>query len=287
PEAEQDIINCFYSTMQHRVPPERRWQDKVMVICYAYRPFEDTYAAQYYTDSSRTILSTSLVAYNCYSPPRTAREFRAFADLMPSPVIGENIDGLEPASPIYNFRYPNMLRLRYEKKRNLPRALLAVGDAYTSADPVSGLGMSLALKEVREMQALLAKYGAGHRDLPRRYYRAIAKMADTAWFVIREQNLRFDWMKDVDKKRPFYFGVLTWYMDRVLELVHDDLDAYREFLAVVHLVKPPSALMRPRIASRVLGKWARTRLSGQKTLIARNYENHPIPAEPADQLVNA
>ncbi|EUA89064.1 oxidoreductase NAD-binding domain protein [Mycobacterium ulcerans str. Harvey] len=138
PEVEQDIINCFYSTMQHQVPPERQWQDKVMVICYAYRPYEDTYAAQYYTDSSRTILSTSLVAYNCYSPLRTVREFREFADLMPSPVIGENIDGLQPASPIYNFRYPNMLRLHYEKKRNLPRALLAVGDAYTSADPVSG-----------------------------------------------------------------------------------------------------------------------------------------------------
>lgn len=146
--------------------------------------------------------------------------------------------------------------------------------------------MSLALKEVREMQLLLAKYGAGHPDLPRRYYRAIAKMADTAWFVIREQNLRFDWMKDVDKKRPFYFRVLTWYMDRVLELVHDDLDAYREFLAVVHLVKPPSALMRPGIASRVLGKWARTRLSGQQTLIARNYENR-TPPKPVDQLVGA
>ncbi|MCV7381337.1 oxygenase [Mycobacterium alsense] len=287
PEVEQDIINCFYSTMQHRVPPERQWQDKVMVICYAYRPYEDTYAAQYYTDSSRTILSTSLVAYNCYSPPRTAREFREFADLMPSPVIGENIDGLEPASPIYNFRYPNMLRLRYEKKRNLPRALVAVGDAYTSADPVSGLGMSLALKEVREMQLLLAKYRPGHRDLPRRYYRSIAKMADTAWFVIREQNLRFDWIKDVDKKRPFYFRALTWYMDRLLELVHDDLDAYREFLAVVHLVKPPMALMKPAIARRVLGKWARTRLAGEKTLIARNYENRSIPAAPASQLVGA
>ena len=271
PEVEQDIINCFYSTMHHHVPPERQWQDKVMVICYAYRPYEDTYAAQYYTDSSRTILSTSLVAYNCYSPPRTAQEFREFADLMPSPVVGENIDGLEPASPIYNFRYPNMLRLRYEKKRNLPRALLVVGDAYTSADPVSGLGMTLALKEVREMQLLLAKYGAGHRDLPRRYYRKISRMADTAWFVIREQNLRFDWIKDVDRKRPFYFSALTWYMDRVIELVHDDLDTYREFLAVVHLVKPPSALMMPKVAGRVLGKWARTRLSGRKTLIARNY----------------
>ena len=285
PEVEQDIINCFYSTMHHHVPPERQWQDKVMVICYAYRPYEDTYAAQYYTDSSRTILSTSLVAYNCYSPPRTAREFRQFADRMPSPVVGENIDGLEPASPIYNFRYPNMLRLRYEKKRNLPKALLAVGDAYTSADPVSGLGMTLALKEVREMQLFLAKYGAGHPDLPRRYYRSISKMADTAWFVIREQNLRFGWIKDVEKKRPFYFGILTWYMDRVLELVHDDLGTYREFLAVVHLVKPPSALMQPAVAGRVLGKWARTRLSGQKTLIARNYENRSVPtAEPQTQL---
>ncbi|SBS79803.1 Ferredoxin--NAD(+) reductase [uncultured Mycobacterium sp.] len=282
PEVEQDIINCFYSTMFHRVPPERQWDDKVMVICYAYRPYEDTYAAQYYTDSSRTILSTSLVAYNCYSPPRTAEEFREFANLMPSAVIGENIDGLEPASPIYNFRYPNMLRLHYEKKRNLPRSLLVVGDAYTSADPVSGLGMTLALKEVREMQLLLAKYGPTHPDLPRRYFRKIAKLADTAWFVIREQNLRFDWLKDVDKKRPFYFGALTWYMDRVMELVHDDPDTYNEFLAVVHLVKPAAALMTPTVAARVIGKWARTKLSGQKTLIARNYENRTIP--PPDHL---
>lgn len=283
PEVEQDIINCFYSTMYHRVPPERQWNDKVMMICYAYRPYEDTYAAQYYTDSSRTILSTTLVAYNCYSPPRTAAEFREFANLMPSPVVGTNIDGLEPTSQIYNFRYPNMVRLHYEKKRNLPRALLVVGDAYTSADPVSGLGMTLALKEVREMALLLAKYGPGHPELPRRYFRRIAKMADTAWFVIREQNLRFDWLKDVDKKRPFYFRALTWYMDRVMELVHDDPDTYGEFLAVVHLVRPPAALMTPKVAGRVVGKWARTRLSGQKTLIARNYENRTIPS--VDHLV--
>ena len=101
--------------------------------------------------------------------------------------------------------------------------------------------------------------------------------------MIREQNLRFDWLKDVDKKRPFYFHALTWYMDRVMELVHDDPETYREFLAVVHLVKPPAALMTPKVAARVLGKWARTRLSGQKTLIARNYENREVPS--ADHFV--
>ena len=68
-----------------------------------------------------------------------------------------------------------------------------------------------------------------------------------------------------------------------MELVHDDLDTYSEFLAVVHLVKPPSALMRPKVAGRVIGKWARTRLSGQKTLIARNYENRTVPSP--DHLV--
>lgn len=275
--------------MFHTVPPERQWDDKVMVICYAYRPFEDTYAAQYYTDSTRTTLSTTLVAYNCYSPPRTAAEFREFAKQMPSSVIGDNIDGLEPASPIYNFRYPNMLRLHYEKKRNLPKALLVVGDAYTSADPVSGLGMTLALKEVREMQLLLGKYAPNDPRLPRRYFRTIAKMADTAWFVIREQNLRFDWLKDVEKKRPFYFGALTWYMDRVMEFVHDDPDTYNEFLAVVHLVKPAAALMTPRVASRVIGKWARTKLSGQKTLIERNYADRGVPpvgiVVPADDVL--
>ena len=70
-----------------------------------------------------------------------------------------------------------------------------------------------------------------------------------------------------------------------MELVHDDLDAYREFLAVVHLVKPPSGADETRDRRPRLGKWARTRLSGQKTLIARNYENRTVPQpspEPPD-----
>lgn len=277
PEIEQDIINCFYSTMQHRVPPERQWPDRVMMICYAYRPNEDTYSAQYYLDSSKTVLSTSLVAYNCYSPPRNDKEFREFAKLMPSPVVGENIDGLEPISQVYNFRYPNMQRFRYEKKTKLPRALLVVGDAYASADPVSGLGMTKALKEVRELEEWLNKLGPAHPALPKKYYKSISRIADMAWFVVREQNLRFPWIKDVEKKRPFYFRALTWYMDRIMELVHDDIAAYRDLLAVIHLVKPTSALLSPSMASRALGKWAKAKLTGKKTLIERSFAGPVTP----------
>ena len=281
PELEQDILNCFYSTMRHHVPPERRWTDKVMVICYAYRPNEQTYAAQYYTDSSRTILSTSLIEYNCYSPPRNAAEFQAFAKRMQSPVVAKLIEGLEPASPVYNFRSPRMQRYRYEKLRKLPNALVAIGDAYTSTDPVAGLGMTITLQEVARLRELLAKHAPTSAELPKRYYRAISKIADGAWFVIREQTLRFSWVKDVDKKRPFYFRALNWYMDRLVELVHDDLASYRKFLAVIHLVKPPLVLMTPPMILRVVGKWLLTKLRGRKTLIERNFGAAAEPAAEA------
>ena len=277
PELEQDILNCFYSSMWFHVPPERQWTDKVMEICFAYRPNEHTYAAQYYTDSSRTMLCSSLIEYNCYSPPRNAQEFREFAKRMQSPRVAQNIEGLEPASPVYNFRSPRMQRYRYEKLQRLPNALVAIGDAYTSTDPVAGLGMTITLQEVAQLRRLLAKHAPTSATLPKLYYRAISRIADGAWFVIREQTLRFSWIKDVEKKRPFYFRALNWYMDRLTELVHDDIASYRKFLAVIHLVKPPLSLLTPTIIARVLGKWLATKLAGRKTLIERNFGTGPTP----------
>jgi NAD(P)H-flavin reductase/2-polyprenyl-6-methoxyphenol hydroxylase-like FAD-dependent oxidoreductase/ferredoxin len=271
PTIEEDCVNCFYSTMQHRVPPERAWRDKVMIICYAQRPQQHHYAAQYFTDSSRTVLSTSLVAYNCYRPPRNAEEFRAFAQLMPSHVIGSELDGLEPCSPVYNFRYPEMRRFHYEDMQNLPAGLVAVGDAYCSADPVSGAGMTKALLELNELRTLLRTRPVRERAFVRGYYASVSRIADRVWAVIREQNLRYPWIKDVGHKRPVGFGLHNWYVDRIFELLHEDPDIYRLYLLVTHFVEPPSTLMRPAVVARVLGRWLRRRLTLRKSLLERNF----------------
>ncbi len=273
PEVEEDCLNCFYSTMQHRVPPERIWKDKVMVICYAQRPQQRHYAAQYYTDSSRTTLSTSLVGYDCHKPPRNAEEFREFARLMPALAIGNELEGLEPCSPVYNFRYPEMRRLRYERMPSLPAGLVAVGDALCSADPVSGAGMTKALLEVAELRSLLRDHRVNDRELVRAYYARAKRIADRIWSVIREQNLRYPWILDVRRKRTFYFRLHTWYVDRLFELIHDDAETYRRYLEVTHFVQPPSSLMSPRVIARVLSRWARTRLAREETLIERNFGN--------------
>lgn len=271
PVVEEDHINCFYSTMQHRVPPGRAWRDKVMVICYAHRPQQQYYAAQSFTDSSRTVLTTSLVGYNYYSPPRNAEEFREFARLMPSQVIGNELDGLEPCSPVYNFRYPTMQRYHYEDMQNLPAGLVAVGDSYCSADPVSGAGITKALLELNELRALLRTQVVRDQSLVHRYYQNISGIADLVWSVIREQNLRFAWIKDVEKKRPFFFHAHNWYIDRVIELMHEDPEIYRLYLAVTHFVAPPTILIKPSVMMRVLRKWLITRLTFRKTLIERNF----------------
>lgn len=271
PVVEEDCLNCFYSTMQHRVPPQRAWRDKVMVICYAQRPQQQYYAAQYFTDSTRTVLSTSLVGYNCYRPPRNAEEFREFARLMPSSVIGSELDGLEACSPVYNFRYPEMRRFRYENMRTLPAGLVAVGDAYCSADPVSGAGMTKSLLELDELRKLLRAGLSRDEGLVRSYYRNVSRIADRIWLVIREQNLRYAWIKDGARKRPFYFRAHNWYVDRVFELLHEDPQVYRLYLLVTHFVEPPGALLRPGIVARVLAKWLRTRLTFKKTLLERNF----------------
>jgi hypothetical protein len=75
----------------------------------------------------------------------------------------------------------------------------------------------------------------------------------------------------VERKRPFYFRAHNWYVDRVFELMHEDADVYRLYLEVSHFIAPPTVLMRPGVVMRVLGKWLRTRMRGEQTLIERNF----------------
>jgi len=276
PELDADEINCFYSTMYHRVPKERVWDDKVMVINYPYRPNEEHYAAQYYLDRSRTVLSTSLIGYNCYNPPRNAEEFREFARLMPDPSIGEELDGLEPISIVHNFRYPAMQRYHYHKLRNLPGGIVAVGDALSSADPVSGAGMSKAIMEIDILRTLLGHRGhTRNARFPKAFYRKARGLSDMIWDVIREQNLRFTWIRGGASKRARFSRVRNWYVDRFMEAMHESPDLYRRFLAVTHFVEPPTALMRPGVIVEVVGRWAKTKMQQQKTPIEAKYGSKP------------
>lgn len=280
PQLDADDINCFYSTMYHHVPPGRAWRDKVMVISYPYRPHQKYYAAQYFRDSRRTMLSTTLVGYDCYDPPRNAKEFREFARRMPTPLIGEELEGLEPASSVYNFRYPTMQRYLYHRLTDYPGGIVAIGDALSSADPVSGAGMTKAFLELGVLADLLRHADMRDRRTARAFYRRVNRLTDTIWSVIREQNLRFPWIRDAAHKRPPWAAIQNWYVDRLMEAMHESPDLYRLYMSVSHFVSPPAALIRPDVVLRVIGQWLGARLSSRPTLIERTFGARPgvVPA---------
>lgn len=280
PDMEMDDINCFYSSMRHRVPPERVWKDRVMTIAYPYRPHQKYYAAQYFIDSSRTILSTSLIGYDCYDPPRNAEEFREFAKRMPTQQIGDELDGLEAVSPVYNFRYPTMQRFDYRRVNKYPGAIVAVGDSLASADPVSGAGMTKAFLEIAALRDLLRRPDLRDSKAALAYYRKVGTLGDQIWSVIREQTLRYPWIRDVEKKRKPLFRLKNWYVDRLMEAIHEYPELYRTFLAVTHFVSPATALMRPAVVARVMVKWLGTKLRFRKTLIEEVFGPYN-PAESA------
>jgi hypothetical protein len=164
-----------------------------------------------------------------------------------------------------------MRRYHYERMQTLPASLVALGDAFASADPVSGAGMTKGLLELNELRSLLRSKRARDHEFVRRYYASVSTIADRVWSLIREQNLRYPWIKDVEKKRPFLFGLRNWYVDRVFELLHDDPEVYRRYLLVSHFVEPARVLMRPRLALRILGRWLKARFGARETLIERNF----------------
>ena len=139
------------------------------------------------------------------------------------------------------------------------------------ADPVSGAGMSKALMELAELRALLGRRPVRDAAFVRAYYRRIRRTTDVVWSVIREQNLRFPWIHDVKRKRPFHFRLQNWYVDRVFESLHE----IRRSRSRGVTLRSATALARH---SRDSGQGAQTSLSrqaarGGTTLIERNFGN--------------
>ena len=156
----------------------------------------------------------------------------------------------------------------------------AIGDALSSADPVSGAGMTKAFLEVGVLRDLLGHADMRDKSTAQAFYRRVSRLTDTIWSVIREQNLRYPWIRDVARKRPPWAGLQNWYVDRLMEAMHDSPDLYRLYMSVSHFVLPPTALMRPGVVLRVVGKWLGARLSFRPTLIERTFGARP-PVVPA------
>jgi 2-polyprenyl-6-methoxyphenol hydroxylase-like FAD-dependent oxidoreductase len=195
-------------------------------------------------EEDRWILT--LIGYDTQHPPIDPDGFVAFVETVAAPDVCAAIRNAEPLGGIVGHRFPTNLRRRYERLRTFPAGLLVVGDAVCSTNPSYALGMSTAALQAAALRHSLT---GGDHDLARRFFRPASKPIDRAWRLTIGSDLN---LPPVRGTRPLSVRVINAYVDRVLNAAEHDPTVAEQFRRVAALQHPPTRLLRPLMARRVL-----------------------------------
>jgi 2-polyprenyl-6-methoxyphenol hydroxylase-like FAD-dependent oxidoreductase len=183
-------------------------------------------------------------------PPADEMEWTRWAASLPVPVVHELVSTARPLTDIVTFRFPANQRRLYETMKRFPAGYLVVGDAVCSFNPIYGQGMSVAAMEAKALDTTLAE---GRDHLADRFYAKARKIVDIPWTIATGEDLR---CPQVEGTRPPGFHLINRYMERVHAAAGHDPIVCRKFFEVLNLLSPPTSLMAPAIAWRVLGRRA-------------------------------
>jgi 2-polyprenyl-6-methoxyphenol hydroxylase-like FAD-dependent oxidoreductase len=198
-------------------------------------------------------------------PPEDERGWLEFAASLPVSAVYDLATTARPLSGITTFRFPANQRRRYERMARFPAGFLVVGDGICSFNPIYGQGMSVAAMEAKTLDETLAT-SADH--LAKRFFSRASAIVDIPWTIATGEDLRYP---AVAGKRPIGFHLVNRYMERVHAMASEDPEICRRFFDVLNLLAPPTSLMTPRIAWRVLSHKAK-RDQGTPWGVSRNEE---------------
>jgi 2-polyprenyl-6-methoxyphenol hydroxylase-like FAD-dependent oxidoreductase len=181
-------------------------------------------------------------------PPDDIEKLLEFAASLPIDDIEQLIEAHEITSTeIKRYPFPASVRRRYWELRGIPNGLIVLGDAIASFNPIYGQGMSVAALEALQLHHALAESGLD--DLARRFFDRAESVVDDAWNVSVGTDFRF---AETTGPKPPGTDLLNRYLARLTRKAHEDGTLADAYARVVTMQEPPTSLLRPRIAWRVL-----------------------------------
>ena len=257
PAEERVDVDIMYVSRNLRIRPGALGDDKIVLnAAYPGRPRGVAMLA----DENGT-WNVTLYGYGeDHRPPTHAEGFKAFAATVTDPDVAAAIAQAEPVNEIATHGYPASVRRRYDKLRRFPEGLLVMGDAMCSFNPVYGQGMTVATLEAVVLRDCLRK---GDAKLAKRFFKAAQGPVDHAWKLSTGGDLA---LPEVEQTAPLPDRVINRYMDRLMAAAAHDEVVARTFFEVAGLLKPPTALLTPAIARRVLWRGAVQRPVAQPPL---------------------
>lgn len=179
-------------------------------------------------------------------PPTDDAGLLAFLARCAPPEVYEAIAAAEPLSEPSVHRFPASRWRHYERLRDFPDGLLVFGDAICSFNPVYGQGMTVAALEADALRRCLRD---GDENLARRFFRAAAGAIGPVWLLNAVADLA---IPAVEGRRTLATRVLNRYVTRVQVVASHDPVVATAFMRAIALLTPPTGLMRPDVAVRVL-----------------------------------
>lgn len=253
PANEKIHVDLVYRTCRMRRPPDDRRAMLVMPSAPRTRG-----AAVAPIENDRWIVT--LFGMHGDHPPSDIDGLRDFAAGLPTPAVRELLDNHELDTPeIARYRFPACTRHRYDKLKDHPAGLVSLGDAVASFNPIYGQGMSVAAQEALALHRALVDRGLD--DLAETFYARIDKIVDNAWKIAAGGDFQF---AQTTGAKPRGADLLNRYVARLHRKAHTDGRLADAFARVAMLEQPPTSLVRPSIAWRVL----RPGVPGQSTTSA-------------------
>jgi 2-polyprenyl-6-methoxyphenol hydroxylase-like FAD-dependent oxidoreductase len=190
-------------------------------------------------------------------PPADAEALERHARELPDPVVAEVMSRAEPLGDPVVSRFPSSRRRLFERLPAPPGGYVALGDSVCSFNPIYGQGMTCAALSAVALGGALDRHDRrATTAMARDFYARVAGIVQTPWQFAVGGDFVYP---QTTGPRPRAIRLRNWYSRRIAYASQVDADINRAFTRVQHLVDPPSVLMRPEFALRVLRK-ARERL---------------------------
>lgn len=251
-----DILKAAlgYSTRRYKVPASAgHITDKWDVINLAAQPANGTSAGVFSFIENNV---AELLIYRpggCY-PPADAAEYEQAVAQLPSPVIAEILQELEPITAPKSFRVPELYRNRYEKMQRWPSGLLVLGDAFCIYDPIFGQGMTVAAMQAEALAiSLKDRKNDPMPDFEQGMLQKFQGIIEPAWWLNCATDLQWEGVEYVSSEplKGISFG--RKYMDLYLRYatMERNFKLYGLYWAVNTLSCSPREILNPQVVTAV------------------------------------
>jgi 2-polyprenyl-6-methoxyphenol hydroxylase-like FAD-dependent oxidoreductase len=188
----------------------------------------------------------TLGGFDADTPPTNLDGFHAFSRGLCAPEFSTIITGNRLIGELTPLRFPTSVRHFHERCPRHPRGFLVFGDALCSLDPIHAQGITLAAQQALNLRRCLTEHP---KDLPAQFYASTGRTLDAHWNLAVNDDLENPRVPGELSPRQRF---ASWYMEKLLSAARRDESVARRFLRVNNLLEPPTSLLKPDIAWRVL-----------------------------------